>query len=1413
MEFNVQPYYDDFDSNAKENNYLRLLFRPGYAVQARELTQIQSLLQNQIKSFADHVFQDGSPVIGGNISFDNSVTYIKLEETFNNQDLELDEFVDKVIIRSPDSLVQAKTIAAYFPSGGTPTLLIKYLTGNEFQEGEIFTIAGTNKQAKLIASNATGKGSAAFINDGIFYVDGYFIQVQSQSVVLDAYSQNANVKVGLEISDEIVDHLIDTSLLDPAQDSFNYQAPGSDRYQINLNLSTRPLATAVDESSFFELMRVENGAVTKQIRYPIYSELEKTLARRTYDESGDYTVVPFKVSTANSADVSKFTLEIEPGKAYVKGYEFETIGKLKLEVDKPRSSEDERTVFEAGIDTSYGNYVQVKRVFGNTSPSGFLDINNIDQVDLHCVASQSVAAGVRGGTSANFGSYSNTKIGTARIRNFKRYQSQGIDTVDGANTSVLPSGDSNGTYNLYVTDIDIKPMLYKLSTGSTSNTIVLPTTAPSIDGAYTNMTITMMPFRLDVVANANVNISATRWIHRHGANTTNLRTRCNVGDTIRFNGETRIATKVTTTFIVADRPWSKAFTSGNLYGDRYLEKQLPITSNVVNQTRTITRYDGSSRTAYLDLPFDENSVPTQNAVVQINPKFKDVESFIKLDFSNMTTSNVTMSANVAQSSKNQLGDVWLKENDYKSLIFRLPQEYVQRSFGGSISLQNVDYYHNKYIQSISVVSNSFTIEPGGYLTSGSERIDWLPTNSNIEDNLIVVVRNKGTSTTVSNGEILRLNSNHVNLNGLGDGIIVDLSTNNLATGVSEVSAYVVVRQDNVETNIRRKTLVSNTSYTVSPLYTYPTGPDASWLDVQRAMGDVDPFSSTPQTVARIDANNGIVMLREIVTNIGPGDSLSLYVPDVLRVRRILKSNGDLWPSSTNYFDVTDHFTFDGGQKDEIYDHATITLKQGYPTPNAKLLIHLDYYKHSEDSSNTFFSVDSYTQEEYESGTIPIHYSRKYGRFNLRDSIDFRPTRKIGDPSGSIISGKISDPDSIVVATFKYWLSRIDKLVLTKTKEFKILKGTSAVAPVPPDDDSDSMTLYTIYLPPYVHRISDIGLKYNEAKRYTMKDLAALDKRIQRVEYYTSLNNIENRTLADPAFYNDNTKKEKYGLVGESFQNYDIADYKNRDFSVSKTAKGITAKTKTRIYDIRPYSLTNTKRNGKTLSLAFTEQAAISQPLASNTAVSVQPFLFASFIGNISLSPEIDYWVSEELRPEIIKAPAEVFRETRIQEVVREIVTQVKTTETIIVIPSANTNTQTQPEGPGTDAGTGNPVDVINLPNDVIIPITTDDPRNPDPVVAVPPSSNDDPEIITTTPPNEWTGIDESLLNGIIFPMPILDFGAGFLPWMPTNEFQMFVPSTGTATTINYDQVAYTEPTYAPPSGGGGIDRDVTGRFK
>jgi hypothetical protein len=1222
MEFNVEPYNDDFQQNAKDNNYLKILFKPGFSVQARELTQIQSILQNQIKAFGDHIFQDGSPVIGGNLALDNSVTYIKLDETYNNEDVELDLFVGKVILRDSDSLVQAKVLASYYPSGGTPTLLIKYLSGVDFSDGDVFKVAGTTTRAKLIASAASGKGTVASINDGIFYVDGYFVTVNPQTAVVAAYSQNANVKIGLEVTDEIVDYAIDATLLDPAQDSFNYQAPGADRYQFGLTLSTRPLDTAVDESKFFELMRVENGAITKQVKYPIYSEIEKTLARRTFDESGDYTVIPFRASVGESQNANNYIINIEPGKAYVKGFEFETIGTVKMEAPKPRTDGiDTRSLVDIDFDTSYGNYLKFKNVWGSNAAT-FINTTGLDTVDLHCTDVANVNIGVSAGANSSF--YANTKIGTAKIRAIRR----DIAAQDG-----VANVDSNGVFDFHFTDINIKPRVLVIPTGSTSTTVKLPPLSSQKDNVYQNTTITVLPVTLTPVAAvnaANVFINSTR------VNAESTLASVQVGQVIRVADEVREVVNVATNYLYVNSAFTKTVVGGSPNANVQILLQNTYSSNVTNQSRKITSYVGSTQVATIDRPWDDNAVPANNTVVQLNFGINNLKSWVK---PNATFGKANAHANIAIQSLLIDGSTELFEASDKRVIFRLPQNTVKRG-----SLTNVDYNNIKYMQSTGA---------GGIFTltvEAHESIPWSVTNSNIEDNLIVVVR-ETSGGAIANGTVLKLNTGEVAVTpGLGGAVTVTLPST-----ITRIDAYVLVKQNDAHLRKRTKTLRSNPLLTTAP-FNYPTDSGVN-TDYTVAVPNVG-------NVAKINVANGLIFITEpSVTKIFPGDSISLYVPDVVNVRAILKGNTTHVADATNSQDITDHFAIDLGQTEEMYEHAKITLKQGYPTPNARLTIHVDFYQHSYPANSTYFSVDSYDTTVYEDGQIPVYFSESSGAYFLRDCLDFRPTRRIGVSDGTIDTGILPDPNSSTELSFDYYLPRIDKLVLSKHKEFRILKGVSSPAPIPPDDTEDAMTLYTIYLAPFVSSTEDIRLKYNENRRYTMKDISRIDKRVESLEYYTSLNNIEGLAMGDSTKYEDGTDKAKYGIIGEGFKNFNIADYKDQDFNVSMEEGEMGPYVGNVPFGMKLLNTTNLKMNERTVTLNFTEEPMVAQTVTSNKLVSVQPFLFAQFIGDCTLSPEMDFWVSETLKPDVLRAPEvddrirEIYNSERAAERVREPVPQ------------------------------------------------------------------------------------------------------------------------------------------------------------
>ena len=81
---NISPYYDDFDA---DKEFYKVLFNPGRPVQARELTTLQSILQNQVESFGSNIFKEGSMVIPGGITYDSQFYAVKLNITNYGVDL------------------------------------------------------------------------------------------------------------------------------------------------------------------------------------------------------------------------------------------------------------------------------------------------------------------------------------------------------------------------------------------------------------------------------------------------------------------------------------------------------------------------------------------------------------------------------------------------------------------------------------------------------------------------------------------------------------------------------------------------------------------------------------------------------------------------------------------------------------------------------------------------------------------------------------------------------------------------------------------------------------------------------------------------------------------------------------------------------------------------------------------------------------------------------------------------------------------------------------------------------------------------------------------------------------------------------------------------------------------------------
>ena len=463
LNFNVPPYYDDFDQT---KNFHRILFKPGKAVQARELTQAQTILQDQITKFADNIFKQNSPVTGGQVTVNLNCHYIKLQSTYNGSAVDVDLWNGVLVTDATGTIIARVIQVAVETAGDPPTLILSYKSGTHFQDNDVIYDVNSGRAAQLIVTGATGSSSVASIAQGVFYVFGNFVQVSPSTVILDKYGNTPTRRIGLEINETIYDYANDPSLLDPAVGASNYQAPGADRYVISLTLTSRPTYFG-DDQYFIELVRVDTGNIFKMVDGSVYATIDEYFAKRDYETNGDYIVQDFKLTPKTyDEDSTKYLMSVGKGLAYVRGYRVENPAPIELITNRARTTSSQNT---QPVFMDYGSYFYVSNVHGANSST--FDITTSGGIDFHCVDQANVNV-----TSAT--TYNSTLVASGYIRNM----------IYDHNTS-----DASGNtyvYKAYVYDLQNNTLSGNV-VSSTSSTVTLPSTASSVNDAYVGVNISI----------------------------------------------------------------------------------------------------------------------------------------------------------------------------------------------------------------------------------------------------------------------------------------------------------------------------------------------------------------------------------------------------------------------------------------------------------------------------------------------------------------------------------------------------------------------------------------------------------------------------------------------------------------------------------------------------------------------------------------------------------------------------------------------------------------------------------------------------------------------------------------------------------------------------------------------------------
>lgn len=429
------PYYDDFDS---DKQFYQILFVPKRAVQVREVNQLQTNVQEQFRRFGNHIFKDGSIVNGCNVTTMPKFSFVRLENVYNDVSANTafnTSDLDGMLVVSPTTGLRASIRIAssgyrsLYPA--TNMIYVEYLNkGRDVGDNEVSTFVngetidlydktqnkfGTLNPGLLYNSIniitpdvgedevATGFAYGVTVGDGIVYQKGYFVKVLPHTILVNPYGVDVNdYLVGFETKEQIVTHLQDQSLIDPA-DTANRSGIGADRLKLEPVLVSKKREDLTDSDDFFPIIQfgIENQPV-KQDTDPAYNKLGDVMSTRTYEESGDYYIKPFIVSAEVGKTPDKFQYRIDAGTGYIKGYRIQLLNSIFLNANRATDTGFNNSNI---VTTNYGNYVLINELVGT------FDADKLVEVTIYNTDQNSMSE-VEGNTSAPTG----TAIGTATIR-------------------------------------------------------------------------------------------------------------------------------------------------------------------------------------------------------------------------------------------------------------------------------------------------------------------------------------------------------------------------------------------------------------------------------------------------------------------------------------------------------------------------------------------------------------------------------------------------------------------------------------------------------------------------------------------------------------------------------------------------------------------------------------------------------------------------------------------------------------------------------------------------------------------------------------------------------------------------------------------------------------------------------------
>ncbi len=1229
LPFNTEPYFDDYDA---KKDFYRILFRPSYAVQARELTQLQTILQNQVSRFGDHVFKNGSQVIPGSVNVDNKVHFIKLEQFTGTIDVTtyIETFKNK-IITGETSGVKMRVLDT---SGGTavvdelefPTLYCKIEgtaednTTNRLLPGENIiaytedNLMSTNFRltedqltditAIVKLSGNTGGTGTVYTGDpvsdvlgyaysvdvaaGIYYIDGTFVRNDDLKLYVGRFNNTPSCRVGFKVTEETIAPEDDESILDNATGSYNFAAPGAHRYKVSLSLVKLPLVST-DTIKFIELVRINAGRVQQKVNNSSYAELEKSLARRTYDESGNYEVNKFKLSVREHLNDGtnqglydpvpegqspvdgvtygtddKFVLVCDPGKAYIHGYEVESSSSTFFEFDKAREiNGDEgnhiQRVTEQTVGLNVGNFVEVDNLYKYPNIDTFEKVylvKTLQKIPAQCraVVSGGVITQViidndgSGGNGFGYsGSWNENAVGYAGVMSVEPRTASGsgaklsFTVSNGLVTSVTVVAGGTGYSDTIPPKINVVQNLYYDSNGAE---------------------ISNAPLTTNIVGTARV-----RSVQLSDPDTLNSKTSYKLGlfDITMFNG--------------ASFERSVKSIVGVNSGFNFSANIKPTQYQLLGTGSAST---GSDQLTGSGTVFGNSVLPGD--LVYLNDKLAGVVESVNSDYTITLVDNSLINQN---NGRITVFAATLHDSNYETLLFPVGQSFVKTLRGfqnGSDTVKSTQIVVRRLFPEMTTSTNKAWFEV-----------------TNVDETFL-------SDSDLSNYTLIDAETN----------LPVPLSADDV-TGT-----YITFDNDTVRKQVNFWNVPNGRYYLIASVQQVAAA-------AQEKVKNLNKTGNMTVTDRRTINSNTI--------ELGHGDIFKL-------VKVECTPDGSFVFDEDNVIDITDHYTLDNGQRSTYYTYGKLNLKPGYQVPNGAIKITYWYFQVSNTTDGNYFSVDSYINASgVDYSEIPVFTSTagtgKTTQINLTDVVDFRPI--LTTTNG--FYPELPKIGSDMTAPRANYVGRVDKVVLDSFGKFNVIKGVPGVSPKEPEDPKEGLVLGTVKIPPYTKSVKEIIITQRDNRRYTMRDIGRLERRISNLEYYVTLSLLEKET-AQMQIVDEKTGLDRFknGFIVDQFTGHGIGDVKHEDYRVSVDAMNNV---------LRPAHYTNAvelvedlvsgadrgnrtyQKTGDLITLPYTETDYIFNNNATRS-MDIHAISMGAFRGQVSLFPEGDNWKSINRRPDLVR---------------------------------------------------------------------------------------------------------------------------------------------------------------------------------